>query len=101
MPVMQNFEPWFVPDFFGGNEFLFKRREEGVAVRNLTLDQRQIKVGAARQGLLVNLCAAADEDIVRKLLRIQPVQRIKNQNLRPLVLLQFAEVELVGPFEIA
>ena len=97
---MQNFELRLVADFLGQIKFVLKRREKRVAVLDLAFDQRQVKVGTARQRLLVNLRAAADENVVRKFLRIQPVQRIENQNFRPLVFAELGEMELVGPLEI-
>ena len=71
---MQNLEFRRVADLLNQDKFIFKRRKKRVAVLNLALDERQIEVGTLRQSLLVNLRAARDEDVVRKLGRIQPVQ---------------------------
>src|SRR5579859_3886657 len=99
MPVMQNLELRLIADFFGQDKFFVKRRKQGVP-RHLSFDERQVKVRTTGQGLLINLRAPADEDVVGKLLGIQPVQRVKNQNLGPLVFLQFGKVKLVGALEI-
>ncbi len=73
---MQNFEFRRVLDFLGQNKFILKRREKCVAIFNLALHQRQIKIGTTRQRLLVNLRAAADENVVRKFLGIEPCPAI-------------------------
>src|SRR5690242_8067815 len=96
---MQNLELRFIADFFGQDKCFFKRRKQSVA-RDLPFDQSQVKIRTTGQGLLINLRAPADKDVVGKLPGIQSVQRVKNQNLRPLVFLQFREVELVGALKI-
>src|SRR5438132_5748989 len=60
--VVADFEIGTVEDFLHELEAIFKRREECVAFDE-PLDQREKKIGAQRQGLRVNLRAAADEDL--------------------------------------
>src|ERR1035438_2370945 len=82
VPVMQNLELRFVSDDFRQFKLVFKWREKGVTALNFPFDKREIKIGTARQSLLIDLPATADEDVIWKLLRIKPVQRAENKNLR-------------------
>jgi len=70
MPVMQNLELRLVPNFFSQLKLVFESRENRIPF-HLAFDEREVKVGTARQCLLVNLRTAADEDVVRKFRRIQ------------------------------
>ena len=94
---MQNLEFRRVTNFFNLNEPVFKRREKPVAL-NFAFDKRKIEVGTARQHLLINLRAAANENFGWEVRRIQFFQRVKNQNVRLLVLVGFCEIkfELIG-----
>ena len=73
---MQNLEIRTSSRNFGQFKLVLERREKSVAALDFAFHQRQIKIGTARQRLLVNLRAAADENVVRKLLRVELVQRI-------------------------
>ena len=97
---MQNLELRLVTDFFGQLEFIFKRREKCVPF-HFAFDDRQVKVGAAGQRLLVNLRAAADEDVVREFRRVELVHRVENQNFRLFLFAQLGEMELIRALEIA
>ena len=99
MPVMQNLEFRCVTKFPDLNKPVFKRREERVA-SYFAFDECEVKVGTARQRLLVNLRAAANENFIGEFRWIQPLQRVENQNFRLLFFPQLAEMKLVGTFEV-
>ena len=62
IPVMEDFELGAIENFLDRSEPIFKRGKERVAFE-LTFNQSEIKVGAERQRLRVNLRPAADEDV--------------------------------------
>src|SRR5487761_2278796 len=99
MPVMQDLELRLVPDGFHQFKLVFKRREKSVAALHLALDEREIKVGTARQRLRINLRAAADEDVVREFRRVELVQRLEDENFRLHLFAQLREVKLAGSFQ--
>ena len=59
--MMQNPEFGSVADFLDEVELSFKRWEESVALY-FAFDEREVEIGTKRQGLGVNLSAAADVD---------------------------------------
>ena len=79
---MQNIELRFIADFLNQIKLVLKRREKGITALDFMFHERQVKVGAARQCLRVNFRAAADENVIGKLVGIQFVQRVENQNFR-------------------
>src|SRR5208283_4958029 len=100
MPVMQNLELRLVADLLNQFKLVLERRKNGVAI-HFAFDERQIKVGATRQRLPVNLRAAADENVVRKFRRIQSLQRVENQHFRLQLLTELGKTELVGALEVS
>jgi hypothetical protein len=70
---MQDFETGGVEQFDDEFEGVLERGEEGIAL-NVTLDQCEIQVGTQWQRLLVNLSAAADEDLAAILRVPFPIQ---------------------------
>src|SRR5207249_777544 len=59
---MQNLKLRFFADFFRQLKLVFERREESVAGHE-PFDQREIQIGTKRQRLLIDLGAAANEDL--------------------------------------
>src|ERR1051325_11316788 len=100
---MQNFEFRRVADFLDEFKTIFKRREESVAF-HFAFDEREVKIGAQRQRLFVNLRAAADEKFERgsggiesqKIFNDAQIQRGRAANLR-----QFKLVRLLGNMRLA
>ena len=74
---MQNVKLRRLADFLHQIKLIFKRRKERIAPFHLTLHQREIQIRTARQRLLINLRAAADENVIRKFLRVELVQHLK------------------------
>ena len=61
--IPQNLEFRRVANFFNEFKMVFKLREESVAF-DFSLHKREKQFRTVRQGLLVNLRTAADEDLV-------------------------------------
>ena len=72
---MQNLEFRRVLNFLNLNESVFKRREKHIAL-DLAFDQREVKIGTARQHLLVNLRAAADENFIGEFRAMLPLKHL-------------------------
>ena len=64
------------------------------------LHTRQIKIRTARQGLLINLCAATNENVCRKVLRVQLIERVENEDVVCGIPIDFRKVQLVGAFQM-
>jgi hypothetical protein len=99
MLVVHDFKFGRVPDFFHGSKLVFKLWKKGVAPLDVAFHECQVKVRAARQGVLVYLRAAAHKNVVGEFPGIQPVERIGNENLSLDLFAQFRKMKLVGALE--
>ena len=100
MAVVQDFEGRIVAQFGDQLESVLEGREEGVAAFDLALDQREVEVGAARQGLPVNFRATADKDIRVEIRGIEGFQGFKQENFRFRFLAQLGKMKLIRALEI-
>ena len=96
---MQNLELGFVAKLLDQFKLFLERWKERITF-HLAFDERQEKVGTARQSLLVDLRTAADEDVIREFRRIQFFKRIENQHFRLQLFTELGKTELVGALEI-
>jgi hypothetical protein len=88
-----------VQDLLDQFKSILERGEKSIAL-DAPLDQREIQVRAKRQSLRIDLGAAADEDLNRKLSRIQFFESAENQNVVVMVSINPRKTELVVTFKV-
>ena len=91
---MQDRELVVIHDLLHQFELVLERWEKSVAIHG-SFHQGEIEIGAAGQGLRVDLSAATDEYFVVKSRRIKFLQRIEDQDIFLMVSVDSCEMKLI------
>src|SRR6185295_453536 len=94
IPVMQNLEFRAVENFLNNFKTIFERRKERVPLDD-SFHQREVKIGTKRQSLRINLRAAANKIVHRRIRRAEFQEIFNDAQVNGGHTANFGKLELV------